>query len=748
MRHLQSFLIAAVAILALLTGNPVMAQTNFQIAVQPSPNTYQITWQGTAGRLFLIQCSTDLQTWTYAPEVRLGTGASMAYGFSCTTARSYVRLRYSIATNITSGAGGDFDGDGVSNITEIQMGTDPMSEDSDGDGLDNYSERLAGLNPHATDSDGDGIPDLLEDSDADGAINQSEVLNRSQIWNPDTDADGIMDGPDWFELVDEEFGGVTRFTPYNVVDPLAALPGSAARASFRNTVSGAVPAYNSKWLPPPAIPLEEGEMLLGLRSYKVVDQDDKWAEFADLRRSRYRLRTGAGVPGAAQTVPMLRTITTKGLAAGPVTSVQVIQVNISSGDVTREVTAGDFPSNMAPYEWDLQTYDESTGMEYVQTITERPLPGQLSIYYGQNAAQPVSEALEAAGGAYTVANLNDTDGDGTDDHLDNIVKMTAGAAGVQDEVDLMKLVISGPIKQGRMKVTVVSGAIKFWEKSTKETAVPLTGNAFYVLPAALPRTVWVEATAASTTLRDIEIRLGYETPSPQTLTDNVDAVRATAIWVTRSQFINTGTNFPGEISTEAFINTFTNSFGGQWGIHSVGAPPNFNYAECHEFLISPTTAGSHPDFTWDIGRQRQTRVWRKKADGTANITAVGAFPGGDIANDGPSAADEDDAPGGHHLYSLDSPSIQAPNLALQQAAGYVRIKQMGNFNEFCRVRFNRVPFNELSQLVQGSRCSPKSAWRSRGDVSFTGNNWNFTPSTTQGAENLVELNHDTFIDPQ
>ena len=106
---------------------------------------------------------------------------------------------------------------------------------------------------------------------------------------------------------------------------------------------------------------------------------------------------------------------------------------------------------------------------------------------------------------------------------------------------------------------------------------------------------------------------------------------------------------------------------------------------------------------------------------------------------------EDGIPTGSHIYSLDSPTLTVDILTGLQQADIVRVKQMGNFNEFCRVKFNAsIPFDESPQQLQGSRCSPKSAWRSRGDVSLTGNNWSLTPN----AENLVELGHATLDDPQ
>jgi|GEM_PF-6138485 hypothetical protein len=87
----------------------------------------------------------------------------------------------------------DFDGDGISNMDEVEAGLNPASVDSDGDGFSDGAERAYGSNPldsnsvaerfvgmdGSRDSDGDGISDLVElmigsnpeDSD-DGASDQ------------------------------------------------------------------------------------------------------------------------------------------------------------------------------------------------------------------------------------------------------------------------------------------------------------------------------------------------------------------------------------------------------------------------------------------------------------------------------------------------------------------------------------------------------------------------------------------------
>ncbi|MDX1998703.1 MAG: Ig-like domain-containing protein [Thermoanaerobaculia bacterium] len=61
----------------------------------------------------------------------------------------------------------DADGDGLDNLAEFGLGTDPRDADSDGDGIFDGEEVVAGAdgfvtNPLLADSDGDGVPDGLE----------------------------------------------------------------------------------------------------------------------------------------------------------------------------------------------------------------------------------------------------------------------------------------------------------------------------------------------------------------------------------------------------------------------------------------------------------------------------------------------------------------------------------------------------------------------------------------------------------
>ena len=113
-----------------------------------SGNQGSLNWNHVAGRVYFGKFSMDLQSWTFAPIVALGTGAVVPpYLLDTDGGRYFVRLRYTVATNYTQGEAGDLDGDGISNLDEMTyFGTDPLvSNDAEGDGTLVSGRKLAGL---------------------------------------------------------------------------------------------------------------------------------------------------------------------------------------------------------------------------------------------------------------------------------------------------------------------------------------------------------------------------------------------------------------------------------------------------------------------------------------------------------------------------------------------------------------------------------------------------------------------------
>ncbi|WGZ95557.1 MAG: hypothetical protein QJT81_06100 [Candidatus Thiothrix putei] len=84
----------------------------------------------------------------------------------------------------------DSDGDGLGNISEKTLGTDPLKDDTDGDGKKDGEE--VGANPASPiDTDGDGKIDAVEsaiiDTDGDG------IMDELDADLPDADSDGLTD---------------------------------------------------------------------------------------------------------------------------------------------------------------------------------------------------------------------------------------------------------------------------------------------------------------------------------------------------------------------------------------------------------------------------------------------------------------------------------------------------------------------------------------------------------------------------
>jgi hypothetical protein len=153
MKHFLFSLPSLLLAVSCLLPMQALSQTpHAQVILEPGTggNVYQIKWLGVAGRVYSIQTSLDLQTWANAPVIELGAGADIIWGFSPAGQRSYIRLKYSVATTYTQGAEGDIDGDGISNLDEVKFfGTDPfVSNDSDNDGYLNADETAQGTDPN------------------------------------------------------------------------------------------------------------------------------------------------------------------------------------------------------------------------------------------------------------------------------------------------------------------------------------------------------------------------------------------------------------------------------------------------------------------------------------------------------------------------------------------------------------------------------------------------------------------------
>jgi hypothetical protein len=82
----------------------------------------------------------------------------------------------------------DPDHDGLTNVEELDLGTDPLNADTNGDGIPDGASADSGRDPVSVDLDGDGVS------------NRDEILNGTDPLRADTDGDGVNDGEDAFPL--------------------------------------------------------------------------------------------------------------------------------------------------------------------------------------------------------------------------------------------------------------------------------------------------------------------------------------------------------------------------------------------------------------------------------------------------------------------------------------------------------------------------------------------------------------------
>ena len=88
----------------------------------------------------------------------------------------------------------DTDGDGAPDYIEDYFGTDKSKTDTDGDGLSDFIELYSlVLDPLNTDTDGNGVADGDEDLDGDGLSNLLEIEIGTSVFKTDTDEDGLSD---------------------------------------------------------------------------------------------------------------------------------------------------------------------------------------------------------------------------------------------------------------------------------------------------------------------------------------------------------------------------------------------------------------------------------------------------------------------------------------------------------------------------------------------------------------------------
>jgi hypothetical protein len=317
----------------------------------------------------------------------------------------------------------------------------------------------------------------------------------------------------------------------------------------------------------------------------------------------------------------------------------------------------------------------------------------------------VSEANEETIGAFAVANINDTNGNGVKDRDEAPVLAVPNRG--RNEVDLMALdvIVTPGIAEGTtIRISVVSGDAVLWKTPFKEGApewgvptVELCGPCLK----ALWNQIWVEARNPSVNLRDIVIRAEYMGAS--------DTVRATGVWSEIREVAHFSMTAEALFSIPEWSDVTDPPKSNIIRRGGVGLRPITNQVGVQnvilmQFKLSPAGIGSQPGVQFDVTRQKERKEWFKTA-GSWLQTGDDTFPlMVELPNDDEHNNDESPKPtAADNFYVYDSPGHRPRNAGNSQEYAY-----KGNFLEFIRVRFdgNRPTGNR----VMGSRASAKFAW--------------------------------------
>lgn len=200
----------------------------------------------------------------------------------------------------------DSDQDGLTDVQERELGTDPTNPDSDNDGLGDKEESNGVTDPINPDSDGDGLSDgderswgsnpLVKDTDGDTLLDGAEV-HQEQPTSPiraDTDGDGINDN------LDPDPGQLPTHTPTPTNTPLptattppTGTPPPPDTPTIPPSATSTLPSPPTHTSTPPVPPTLDPDMIA---SYQLEDNaEDRTGNYGDITLDNAPFQADGGV---------------------------------------------------------------------------------------------------------------------------------------------------------------------------------------------------------------------------------------------------------------------------------------------------------------------------------------------------------------------------------------------------------------------------------------------------------------------
>ncbi len=157
-----------------------------------------------AKRMLCLTLCAALLLGSFGPAVQAQTIPKSSISISETVSVDGEDLQLQgIVRYLPAAASIDTDGDGITDQLEEFFGTAVDNPDTDGDGLSDYIEIMqTETDPTMEDSDSDGVMDGDEDADGDGLTNLDELSLGTNLGKVDTDSDGLPDSQERLEGTD------------------------------------------------------------------------------------------------------------------------------------------------------------------------------------------------------------------------------------------------------------------------------------------------------------------------------------------------------------------------------------------------------------------------------------------------------------------------------------------------------------------------------------------------------------------